>query len=204
MIRKRNNKRTLYESIMRDVAKTVKRHLNESTVDPQLVSVLERELSEQFNKLIGKQINLDLDPEFLKKRLETEEYKNNLHAALGILVENYVMELIDKNNISMNIYNEDLIREVDEQLIGNYINWDFEDQNSIFRAEIKTFFNDDLNCYLSYQQYNNIGSDGFFILVNVSIDINDNNVNIFIKDIYVKQRKNLQIDNRYKRIVGFK
>ena len=30
MIRKRNNKRALYESIMRDVAKTVKRHLNEN------------------------------------------------------------------------------------------------------------------------------------------------------------------------------
>jgi hypothetical protein len=29
MIRKRNNKRALYESIMRDVAKAVKRHLNE-------------------------------------------------------------------------------------------------------------------------------------------------------------------------------
>ena len=29
MIRKRNNKRALYESIMKDVAKTVKKHLNE-------------------------------------------------------------------------------------------------------------------------------------------------------------------------------
>ena len=200
MLRRNSNKK-LYESIIRDVAKTVKKHLNED-INKQNITTLERELAEQFNKLIGKQINLDLDPEFLKKRLETEEYKNNLHAALGILVENYVMELIDKNNISMDIYNEDLIREVDEQLIGNYIDWDFEDQNSIFRAEIKTFFNDDLNCYLSYQQYNNIGSDGFFILVNVSIDITDT-VNIVIKDIYVKQRKYLKIDNHYRKIVGF-
>jgi hypothetical protein len=30
MIRKRNNKRALYESIIRDVARTVKRHLNEN------------------------------------------------------------------------------------------------------------------------------------------------------------------------------
>jgi hypothetical protein len=29
---KRNNKRALYESIMKDVAKTVKRHLNERNI----------------------------------------------------------------------------------------------------------------------------------------------------------------------------
>ena len=33
MIRKRNNKRVLYESIMRDISKTVKRHLNEKVID---------------------------------------------------------------------------------------------------------------------------------------------------------------------------
>ncbi len=33
MIRKRNNKKALYETIMKDVAKTVKRHLNESNIN---------------------------------------------------------------------------------------------------------------------------------------------------------------------------
>ena len=48
MIRKRNNKRSLYESIMRDVAKTVKRNLNESSeqyendVD-ELTSMIDRQ-----------------------------------------------------------------------------------------------------------------------------------------------------------------
>ena len=41
MIRKRNNKRALYESIMKDVSKTVKRRLNENNNDKIIYPYLE-------------------------------------------------------------------------------------------------------------------------------------------------------------------
>ncbi len=37
MIRKRNNKSSLYESIMRDLAKTVKKNLNENTFEKKII-----------------------------------------------------------------------------------------------------------------------------------------------------------------------
>ena len=198
---KRNNKK-LYESIMKDVSKTVKKHLNENVItDSYNLTPLENELSSKLYKLENKIINLGLDNEFLKERLDIPEYKNNLHAALGILTENYIIEFIDRNHINFNDLSEELIENIDEESLGSYLLWDYQDYNSIFKAEIKTFFNDDLNCGLSYNQFKKIGSAGFFILVNISID---DDCNMYIKDIFVKQRKNLVIDNRFRKIIGIK
>ena len=53
-------KRSLYESIMRDVAKTVKRHLNEYSADWNYIDFLRDEIRviKKNNKIINKILNI--------------------------------------------------------------------------------------------------------------------------------------------------
>ncbi len=193
MIRKRNNKR-LYESIMKDVAKTIKRNLNESNID------LENTLTESFKFLIGKKIALNIDKDFLQEHVKpiTSSIGGLVQEAydkvLCLYAEHYIINYLKNYSLNLNVQiNENNIIKI----IEPYDKWDYEDSNSGFKAIIKVYEGSSFNSLgiatepnISKEQYKKLNKTDYFILIKVSIDYN---FNIIIEDVYVKQKKDLNI-----------
>jgi len=138
MIRKRNNKRALYESIIKDVAKTVKRHLNENNVLD--LKIIKDKLIKL--KSIAKRIeNKDLDFASYLKINYKEKRKITYHWDIfedDDLAddENVYIPDLDINEISNEIYNI-FNKKTRTPMIGISCNVDTDDE---FREYLDNFF----------------------------------------------------------------
>ena len=111
MLKRRNNKR-LYESIMRDIAKTVKRHLNENyknkIIYPYIENITKDMLSIFPNQSEDKDyISITIYVDLRQLNINPRKYLNT-----GYLVPidiHYSIDYINDNNstINFNIYDDD-------------------------------------------------------------------------------------------------
>ena len=113
MIRKRNNKR-LYESIMKDVSKTVKRHLNENVNNNVFhIEILSNILwdsldSRDWSNSLWNNINIKWDNSSLTEENKIEIYSIFLDI---ILEQNNLNELADFKIIQVNDEQSDFLTE---------------------------------------------------------------------------------------------
>ena len=182
-----NNK--LYNNIINDVQKIIYTHLNENKLNK-----IEDKLTNKFIDLRNQKIKLDIDSDFLQKRLADKTARRSIYSAIGILVENKIYNFIE-NNIDFKYFEERYKTYLKNKDTYNYYDFKYES----LKFEIKTFFTniENLHIYISNSQKQNIGQKGLFLLAKVHL----NNNEVIIDDIFIKQRKNLKIHNNY--IIGF-
>lgn len=153
-------------------------------------------LSELIEKNNTLKIEVDgVNVEFLQNEESDNEYDSEIYSAAGVLIERYLTSLLNKEIQSEKYFGSDLeqmlikLKDIDN---GSYENFDFEMSDVCF--EIKCYHkNDNDGIWLSNKQKSTIGDDAFFILVNVAVSKNL----ISIKDVVIRQRKNLQISGNY-------
>ncbi len=129
MIRKRNNKRVLYESIMRDVAKVVKRHLNEETsfIDPVLeltklpdIYKDKAELMSVENDESGTtiEIGINVDYEFWWSVYIEKSSENTWNVYAYHCIEGLETEICDEFNLTYDEIKEKVIDVIKDSILN--------------------------------------------------------------------------------------
>ena len=140
-------------------------------------------------------VNVDgADINFLTNSEEDNKEMHDLYSVAGILVEKYLVYLLNKEINSESYFGSDFEQVLSQKNIdnGSYKSYDLELNDLCF--EIKCYHKlDNEGIYLSNKQKSQIGPDAYLILVQVGIGKN----NIMIKDIVVKQFKNLKVSGNY-------
>ena len=176
---KRNNKRALYESIIKDVAKTVKRHLNENNVLD--LKIIKDKLIKL--KSIAKRIeNKDLDFASYLKINYKEKRKITYHWDIfedDDLAddENVYIPDLDINEISNEIYNI-FNKKTRTPMIGISCNVDTDDE---FREYLDNFFVNEKYKQMCGSIYDEDEFFYYFIPENMNIISLEQNFDILIE-----------------------
>jgi len=184
--------------------KAIKQFINESSkfknnLHDNLTEI-ENILTQKISDLINENNTLKIEVEgvsidFLNNDEQSNESDSEIYSAGGILVEKYLSYLLNKEINSEDYFGSDfekIVSDFKDLNVGTYSNYDFNLGNINF--EIKCYHKtDNEGIYLTKKQKEEIGPDAFFILVQIGIS----KKYIMIKDVVVKQRKNLKIQSNY-------
>lgn len=173
MIRK-NNKRALYESIMRDVSKTVK-NLNEDTNNIyDLQQFIEnstfpfdehrKNTSVKIKTLIFNNVE-----DYINKALQLNNLCNQLISGDIIIYYNKYKIIINKNNKKFNIYETNHSDYNNDGIIQIHC----KDKNALNKIEkiLDKYRNIDYNVYNDYDDY--VNSNLLFLFLSLDNNIND-------------------------------
>lgn len=159
---------------------------------------IEIQLTNKLAKLISSNnvltVNVDgTNINFLTNSEEDNNEMYELYSAAGILVEKYLSFLLKKEIESEDYFGSDFERMITHDNLdnGSYDSYDLTLGNSCF--EIKCYHKlDNDGIYISDKQ-KKMGPDVYLIFVQVGIGKN----NIMIKDVVVRQFKNLKVSGKY-------
>ena len=152
---KRNNKRALYESIMKDVAKTVKRHLNERNItykgDINTFPEIFQQIYNHLSELIGETLNIDINCNSVD--IIPELKYTAIRRSVGHIIEAFILSelqeygFIQTNNETFDAYFND-----DEQTLLEIKAYNGKKSNITFTKEQLEKI-DTLKPYLIYVNY---------------------------------------------------
>lgn len=177
--------------------------INESVFKNNLhdnMSSIEQLLTQKISELVGNNNTLKVEVdgtniEFLKNNEVDNENDSEIYSAAGILVERYLTSLLDNEIQSESFFGNDfntMLDELQDLDNGSYENYDFEIGDLCF--EVKSYHKTENNgIWMSKAQTSKIGNDAFFIFAQVAVSKN----NLLIKDIVVRQKKNLKTSGNY-------
>ena len=134
MIRKRNNKRSLYESIMRDVAKTLKSYLNENELDPKYYKhIIDDETEDEYydEKTLD---DILMDENISSNSLNISKLVNNfINDTDDIISQCELVDLGLDTAIEIGIYKYDDRNDINNELIELcYLDEDINTSKKIF------------------------------------------------------------------------
>ena len=134
MIRKRNNKRSLYESIMRDVAKTLKSYLNENELDPKYYKhIIDDETEDEYydEKTLD---DILMDENISSNSLNISKLVNNfINDTDDIISQCELVDLGLDTAIEIGIYKYDDRNDINNELIELcYLDEDINKSKKIF------------------------------------------------------------------------
>lgn len=181
--------------------KSIITYINESKFLNNLhdnMNNIETELTNKLSKLISSNNTLTVNVDgtninFLTNSEEDNKEMYELYSAAGILIEKYLSYLLNKEIESEDYFGSDFEQMITHDNLdnGSYDSYDLTLGDLCF--EIKCYHKlDNEGIYISDKQ-KKMGPDACLILVQVGIGEN----NIIIKDIVVKQFKNLKISGKY-------
>lgn len=159
---------------------------------------IENQLTNKISKLISSNNTLTVNVDganinFLTNSEEDNKEIYELYSAAGILIEKYLIYLLNKEIESEDYFGSDFEKMITHDNLdnGDYDSYDLTLGDLCF--DIKCYHKlDNEGIYISDKQ-KKIGPDACLILVQVGIGKN----NIMIKDVVVKQFKNLKVSGKY-------
>ena len=160
---------------------------------------IETQLTNKLSKLISSNNTLTVNVDganinFLTNSEEDNKETYELYSAAGILIEKYLSYLLNKEIESEDYFGSDFEKMITNNDLdnGDYDLYDLNLGNLCF--EIKCYHKlDNEGIYISNRQKKIIGPDACLVLVQVGISKN----NIMIKDVVVRQFKNLKVSGKF-------
>ena len=159
---------------------------------------LETLLTTKLSKLIGENNTLKVSVDnteinFLTNNEEDNDALSEIYSAGGILLEKYIIHLLESKINSEDYFETDgkFIEEIQNLDNGSYDNYDWTLGDMCFK--IKSFHKFETSgINITKKQKTQIGPDALFILIEVGISKNY----ISIKDIIVRKFKNLKTSGK--------
>ncbi len=187
MLKRRNNK-SLYDSIMKDVSKQVKRHLNESNVSNTIPQDFYKIM---FNHLSYRQLDIN---EILSKR-------NILAKIAGYIVEERIKDIMKYLFSHNGSFGEGVVLDTDEQGMPRYADggnnwWDFTLDGE--KVEIKAFQRGKMYSNVKATANQRDFKDQLTFML-VEYDISDGFIDI--TGIALVDGSDLKFDAKYDRII---
>jgi len=182
--------KTLKESLLNESKFQNNFHDNLNEIETQLTNKLS-ELISSNNTLT---VNVDgTDINFLTNSEEDNNEIYELYSAAGILIEKYLIYLLNKEVNSEDYFGSEFEKMITHDDIdnGSYKSYDLDLGDLCFEIKCYHKLNNE-GIYLTNKQ-KQIGPDACLILVQIGIGKN----NIMIKDIVVRQFKNLKVSGNY-------